>query len=165
MVPCCYAFISAGKKHVQQKKAPSNLEGRLDSKERILESVELNIEEIQMFHHIMPTVHISMNRYDVILGIVSVCQLQSKSSFHNTVLSSPHAQLAWSLTLWHRRIATRMGGPHNSTVPHIMFVTGPSQGDALPFTAIDKRGPSAGSRRVRKAYYTRNRYSETLEKG
>ena len=150
------------KNHVQQKKAPSNLEGCLDSKERILESIELNIEEIQMFHHIMPTVDISMSRYDVIVGIV--CQLQSKSSFHNTVLSSPHAQLAWSLTLWHRRIATRMGGPHNSTVPHIMFVTGPSQGDTVPFTVIDKRGPSAGSLRVSKAYYTRNRYSETLEK-
>ena len=45
-----------------------------------------------------------------------------------------------------------------------MFVTGPSQGDAVPFTTIDKRGPSAGSRRVSEAY-ARNRYSETLGKG
>ena len=57
-----------------------------------------------------------------------------------------------------------MGHPHNSAAPHIMSVTGPSQGNAVPFTTIDKRGPSAGSQRVSEAY-ARNRYSETLEKG
>jgi hypothetical protein len=54
-----------------------------------------------------------------------------------------------------------MGHPHNSAAPHIMCVTGPSQGNAVPLT---KRGPSAGLRRVSEAY-ARNRYSETLEKG
>ena len=113
------------KNHVQQKKAPSNLEGCLDSKERILESIELNIEEIQMFHHIMPTVDISMSRYDVIVGIV--CQLQSKSSFHNNVSSSPHAQLAWSLTAVAPQDRCEDGWPaqFNGAAHHVRDWSGP----------------------------------------
>ena len=34
-----------------------------------------------------------------------------------------------------------MGHPHNSAAPHIISVTGPSQGNAVPFTTMTRGDP------------------------